>query len=79
MVLLLTGSVTVRCGPYILPVDDATTEPLAGCFMPTERQLGYCYVMYDILTKYGIPMSLYSDKHTIFRSSKEGNLTQFAK
>ena len=45
--------------------------------MPTERQLGYCYVMYDILTKYGIPMSLYSDKHTIFRSSKEGNLTQF--
>ena len=22
-------------------------------------------------------MSLYSDKHTIFRSSKEGNLTQF--
>ena len=60
-----------------LAVDDATTEPLAGCFMPTERQLGYCYVMYDILTKYGIPMSLYSDKHTIFRSSKEGNLTQF--
>lgn len=23
-------------------------------------------------------MSLYSDKHTIFRSSKEGNLTQFS-
>ena len=60
-----------------LAVDDATTEPLAGCFMPTERQLGYCYVMYDTLTKYGIPMSLYSDKYTIFRSSKEGSLTQF--
>ena len=60
-----------------LAVDDATTEPLAGCFMPTERQLGYCYVMHNILTKYGIPMSLYSDKHTIFRSSKEGCLTQF--
>ncbi len=45
--------------------------------MPTERQLGYCYVMYDTLTKYGIPMSLYSDKYTIFRSSKEGSLTQF--
>ena len=25
--------------------------------MPTERQLGYCYVMYDILTKYGIPLT----------------------
>ena len=60
-----------------LAVDDATTEPLAGCFMPTKRQLGYCYVMYDTLTKYGIPMSLYSDKYTIFRSSKEGSLTQF--
>ena len=60
-----------------LAVYDATTEPLAGCFMSTERQLGYCYVMYDTLTKYGIPMSLYSDKYTIFRSSKEGSPTQF--
>lgn len=60
-----------------LAVDDATSELLAGYFMPTERQLGYCWMMNILLEKHGIPMSLYSDKHSIFHSSKEDNLTQF--
>lgn len=60
-----------------LAVDDATSEVLAGYFMPTERQLGYCHMMRLILEKYGIPMALYSDKHTIFKSSKDDSLTQF--
>lgn len=60
-----------------LAVDDATSEVLAGYFMSTERQLGYCYMMKLILEKHGIPMSLYSDKHTIFKSSKDDSLTQF--
>lgn len=60
-----------------LAVDDATSEVLAGYFMPTEPQLGYCYMMKFILEKHGIPMALYSDKHTIFKSSKDDSLTQF--
>lgn len=61
-----------------LAVDDATSEVLAGYFMPTERQLGYCHMMRILLEKHGIPMSLYSDKHSIFRSTKDtGELTQF--
>lgn len=60
-----------------LAVDDATSEVLAGYFMPTERQLGYCYMMKFILEKHGIPMALYSDKHTIFKSSKDDSLSQF--
>ncbi len=60
-----------------LAVDDAPSEVLAGYFMPTERQLGYCYMMKLILEKHGIPMALYSDKHTIFKSSKDDSLTQF--
>lgn len=60
-----------------LAVDDATSEVLAGYFMPTERQLGYCYMMKLILEKFGIPMALYSDKHIIFKSSKDGALSQF--
>lgn len=60
-----------------LAVDDATSEVLAGYFMPTERQLGYCYMMKILLRKYGIPMSLYSDKHTIFKSIKDDSLSQF--
>lgn len=60
-----------------LAVDDATSEVPAGVFMPTERQLGYCILLRIILLRYGIPMALYSDKHSIFLSHKEGNLTQF--
>ena len=60
-----------------LAVDDATSEVLAGYFMPTERQIGYCYTMKLILEKYGIPMSLYSDKHSIFKSVKDDSITQF--
>lgn len=60
-----------------LAVDDATSEVLAGYFMPIERQLGYCYMMRLILNKYGLPMALYSDRHSIFHSPKEGNITQF--
>ena len=60
-----------------LAVDDATSEVLAGYFMPTERQIGYCYTMKLILEKHGIPMSLYSDKHSIFKSVKEDSITQF--
>ena len=60
-----------------LAVDDATSEPLAGVFLPTERQFGYCMLMKLIIQKHGIPMALYSDKHSIFKSSKDGNLTQF--
>ncbi len=60
-----------------LAVDDATSEVLAGYFMHTERQLGYCHMMKLILEKYGIPMALYSDRHSIFKSSKDNSLTQF--
>lgn len=28
-----------------MAVDDATSEVLAGYFMSTELQLGYCYIM----------------------------------
>ena len=49
--------------------------------MPTERLEGYCRVLMILLmillTKYGIPENLYTDKHTIFKSSVEFNLTTF--
>ena len=60
-----------------LAVDDATSTPLAGWFFPTERQLGYCYIMRLILLKHGIPMALYSDKHNIFHSVRDDKYTQF--
>lgn len=60
-----------------LAIDDATGEYLCGYFMPTERLEGYCRVLMILLTKYGIPENLYTDKHTIFKSSVEFNLTTF--
>ena len=60
-----------------LAIDDATGEYLCGYFMPTERLEGYCNLLILLLTKYGIPENLYSDKHTIFKSSVDENLTTF--
>lgn len=60
-----------------LAVDDATSEILAGWFTSEECQYGYIKIMRLILEKYGIPLKLYSDKHTIFKTI-DGKLTQFA-
>ena len=62
-----------------LAVDDATGESLAGWFMPTECQRGFCHLLRLILLKHGIPENLYSDKHTILKSPKDDNLTQFGR
>lgn len=60
-----------------LAIDDATGEYLCGYFAPTETLFGYCKVLMLLLSKYGIPENIYSDKHTIFKSSVEYNLTTF--
>lgn len=62
-----------------LAVDDATGEILAGWFMPTECLEGYCYMLKILIEKHGIPENIYSDKHTIFKSPVDGNLTQFGR
>ena len=59
-----------------MAIDDATDEILAGWFMPTECLLGYCYLFKIILEKYGIPISIYSDRTTILWDPKDGELTQ---
>lgn len=58
-------------------VDDATSEVLSGWFMPTECTTGYCYMMRLIIENYGKPEALYSDRHSIFRSVKNGTVSQF--
>jgi hypothetical protein len=62
-----------------LAIDDATGEILAGWFMPTECLEGYCHMLKILITKYGIPENFYSDRHTIFKSPVNGNLTQFGR
>ena len=57
-------------------IDDATDELLAGWFMPTECMLGYCHLFKILFEKYGIPVSVYSDRTTILWDPKDGELTE---
>lgn len=52
-------------------IDDATGIVVGAVFRPTESREGYSLVMQQGIKKYGIPLGLYSDRHTIFRSPNE--------
>ena len=56
-------------------IDDATGK-IAGLYMTQNECLfGYEEMMRCCCLKFGVPQSVYSDKHTIFRSPKTGKLT----
>ncbi len=56
-------------------IDDATGE-ITGLYMTdNECLLGYFEIMRQTCMNNGIPQSVYSDKHTIFRSPKTDKLT----
>jgi len=56
-------------------VDDATGEILSLFFTPTECMEGYFEVVRDIVIANGVPLAVYVDRHTIFRSPDAGKLT----
>ena len=55
-------------------IDDATGKVLYLHFRPTEDQVGYLLMLRGIALRYGLPMSIYHDRHTILRSPKEPTL-----
>jgi transposase len=69
-------------------IDDATGR-LTGLYMTENECLqGYFSIMRQTVQNFGVPLSAYSDKHTIFRSpltekkaekGEETNLTQFGR
>ena len=62
-----------RAGKFALhaAIDDATGIVTGAHFTKNECFEGYVRTMQEGIAKYGIPMGLYSDKHTIFRSPDE--------
>lgn len=52
-------------------IDDATGTVVGAVFRPSECREGYSLVMQQGIRKYGVPLGLYSDRHTIFRSPNE--------
>ena len=56
-------------------IDDATGD-IVGLYMTQNECLfGYFEMMRLCCLDFGVPQSLYSDRHTIFRSPKTGQLT----
>jgi transposase len=52
-------------------IDDATGMVVGGLFTENECAYGYVRTLQEGIRTYGIPLALYSDRHTIFRSPKE--------
>jgi hypothetical protein len=51
-------------------IDDATSRLTQLRFVPQECTLGYMHALYGHIQQYGLPMTLYSDRHSIFRVNK---------
>src|SRR3954469_6402815 len=65
-------------------VDDATSRLMALGFVPSESTFAYFEVLRRYLEAHGKPVAFYSDKHSIFRVSKEeaaggDSMTQFGR
>ena len=64
-------------------IDDATGKLMQLRFVPSETTLGYMCVLHDHILAHGVPVALYSDKHSIFRiNAKEADPeaeTQFSR
>lgn len=48
-------------------IDDATGKLMQLRFVHAETTLGYMRVLHDYIKTHGVPVALYSDKHSIFR------------
>jgi len=57
-------------------IDDATGKVLFLVFRPTEDQIGYLLLLRTVATSYGLPTSIYHDRHTILRSPKQPTLEE---
>lgn len=60
-------------------IDDATSKILSMRFEPSETTVGYLRCVGDHLKKHGRPLAYYSDKHSIFKTTRkdcvDGRLT----
>ena len=52
-------------------IDDATSIPLALWFRPTEDLHGYLTVLGHVCRRYGLPVTLYGDRLTLFRRNDQ--------
>ncbi len=69
LMVLWDGSLHLWFGPKSPPcclmtaLDDATGKVLAARFFAFEGSAGYLWLLKKILTRYGVPSSIYQDRH----------------
>lgn len=56
-------------------IDDATGRVVGAVFCSSECLEGYFTVLHQAISSFGIPVGIYVDRHTIFRSPKADRLT----
>src|SRR5450759_2940370 len=57
-------------------IDDATGKVVFLLFRPSEDQIGYLLLLRSVAQRYGLPMSIYHDRHTLLRSPKQPALDE---
>jgi transposase len=65
-------------GPQLclhVAIDDATGRILSGHFRLTEDFEGYRQLLQQLVIEHGIPVAIYCDRHSLFRSPKEADHT----
>jgi hypothetical protein len=73
MMVLWDGSVHQWFGPehppccLIAAIDDATSRCLVARFFPFESSEAYLWVLRQMLRDYGIPLSIYQDRHSALK------------
>jgi transposase len=66
----------------LVAIDDATSQLLSASFVAVENAENYLKMFKEYFNTHGIPASLYSDKHGIFKVNAKGcedNETQFSR
>lgn len=83
MMVLWDGSPHAWFGPERPPcclmaaVDDATGRLLGGLFIEFEGSQGYFLLLKEIIRRYGLPFSIYHDKHSaLYRNDNHWTLAE---
>ena len=58
-------------------IDDATGKLLAARFFPFEGSAGYLWLLHQVISSYGVPLSVYHDRHgSLHRNDKHWSIEE---
>lgn len=57
-------------------IDDASNLVPTGFFDEEETTIGYLQLFYETFSQYGLPISIYADRHMIFKTYREPTLEE---